>query len=47
LPKGRNTKAELDAARGTWQGEFRIEPSVTDPESAIIVAERVGRRRQR
>jgi 16S rRNA (guanine527-N7)-methyltransferase len=38
LPKGRNAKSELDAARSSWQGEFRIEPSVTDAEAGIIVA---------
>ena len=38
LPKGRNAKSELDAARASWQGEFRIEPSLTDAEAGIIVA---------
>jgi 16S rRNA (guanine527-N7)-methyltransferase len=47
LPKGRGAKAELEEAKLTWQGEFRIEPSVTDPESAILVAEQVRPRRQR
>ena len=47
LPKGRGAKAELDAARQTWQGEFRIHPSITDPDSAIIVAERVRPRTKR
>jgi len=41
LPKGRNAKSELDAARASWQGDFRLERSVTDPDAAIIVAERV------
>ena len=41
LPKGRNAKSELDAARASWQGVFRLEPSVTDPDASIIVAERV------
>lgn len=41
LPKGRNAKTELEAARGSWQGDFRIEPSVTDPEAGIVVATRV------
>lgn len=41
LPKGRNAKTELDAAESLWQGEFRLEPSVTDPDASIIVAERV------
>lgn len=45
LPKGRSAQAELAAARGTWQGRFRIEESLTDPESAIIVADHVERRK--
>ncbi|WP_380873120.1 ribosomal RNA small subunit methyltransferase G [Sphingomonas sp. DBB INV C78] len=38
LPKGKSAKAELDQVRQTWQGAFRIEPSVTDPEAGVIVA---------
>ena len=38
LPKGRNAKSELDAARSSWQGDFRLEPSLTDAESRIVVA---------
>ena len=47
LPKGRSAASELEACRGTWQGSFGIESSVTDPEGAIIVATGVqsGRRR--
>ena len=41
LPKGRNAKSELDAARFSWQGAFRIEPSLTDAEAGIIVAQGV------
>lgn len=41
LPKGRNAKSELDAARTSWQGVFRLEPSVTDPEARIVIAEQV------
>ena len=41
LPKGKSAVSELEAARGSWQGAYRIEPSVTDPEAAIIVATRV------
>jgi 16S rRNA (guanine527-N7)-methyltransferase len=37
LPKGRNALAELSAARRAWQGEFRVERSVTDAESYIVV----------
>jgi 16S rRNA (guanine527-N7)-methyltransferase len=47
LPKGRNAKSELDAARASWQGDFRVEPSLTDADAGIIVARGVkpkGRR---
>ena len=44
LPKGRNAKSELEAAESLWQGNFRLEPSLTDPEARIIVAERVRRK---
>jgi len=40
LPKGRKADA-------TWQGDFRLEPSVTDPEARIIVASGVHRRQGR
>ena len=38
LPKGKSAAEELAAARASWQGEFRLVPSVTDSEAAIIVA---------
>ncbi|MGW8201522.1 16S rRNA (guanine(527)-N(7))-methyltransferase RsmG [Sphingomonas bisphenolicum] len=41
LPKGRNAENELEAARPAWQGVFHVEPSVTDADSAIIVAHAV------
>lgn len=44
LPKGRNAETELAALDSTWQGEFRLEPSITDPEARIIVATGVHRR---
>jgi 16S rRNA (guanine527-N7)-methyltransferase len=44
LPKGRNAETELAALDPSWQGDFRLEPSVTDPEAQIIVAEGVRRR---
>lgn len=47
LPKGRSAASELEAARSSWQGAFRIEPSVTDPEAAIIVATEVQPRGNR
>jgi len=50
LPKGRKAQSELEALDSSWQGDFRLEPSVTDPEARIIVAEgvrRAGRGRKR
>lgn len=41
LPKGRSAQSELAEARRTWQGSFRVEPSVTDEDSRIIVATEV------
>ncbi|MEO7787175.1 MAG: 16S rRNA (guanine(527)-N(7))-methyltransferase RsmG [Sphingomicrobium sp.] len=47
LPKGRTAQKELDEARATWQGEFRLEPSRTDAQASILVATGVRRRRAR
>lgn len=47
LPKGRSAACELEAARGSWQGAFRVEASVTDPDAAIIVATHVMPRGKR
>ncbi|MGQ0661031.1 16S rRNA (guanine(527)-N(7))-methyltransferase RsmG [Sphingosinicella sp.] len=44
LPKGRGAKSELEAVRGAWQGDFRLEPSLTDADANIIVATGVRRR---
>jgi len=41
LPKGRSAQSELAEARRTWQGDFRVEPSVTDDDSSIVVATEV------
>ncbi|TGX53321.1 16S rRNA (guanine(527)-N(7))-methyltransferase RsmG [Sphingomonas gei] len=38
LPKGRSAQSEVDAARGKWQGTFHVEPSITQPESGIVIA---------
>lgn len=38
LPKGRNAQNELETARPAWQGAFHVEPSVTDADSALIIA---------
>ena len=47
LPKGRNAESELEALDPSWQGSFRLEPSITETEACIIVAEGVHRRRGR
>ena len=47
LPKGRTASLELEALESTWQGSFRVEPSLTDPEAEIIIAERVRPRGKR
>lgn len=46
LPKGRNAHTELAAAESSWQGDFRIEPSLTDDDAGIIVATGVQRKRR-
>ena len=47
LPKGRTSASELETARRAWHGDFRTISSITDPEAAIIVAERVRPKAQR
>ena len=44
LPKGKSAQSELDEARRTWQGAFRLEPSETSSEAAILVAAGVRRK---
>ena len=44
LPKGESVKSELDEARRTWQGSFRLVQSQTHEQSAIVIAEHVRRR---
>jgi len=44
LPKGRNAKSELEAVGASWQGEFELEPSLTDADAQIIVARGVRRK---
>ena len=41
LPKGRGALVELVEARRAWQGVFRVEPSVTDVDSFIVVGAEV------
>lgn len=44
LPKGRNATGELASLANQWQGAFTTHPSVTDPESGIIIARSVSYR---
>jgi len=44
LPKGKNAQSELEAAESLWQGDFRLEPSLTDEHARIIVAQGVKRK---
>ncbi|MEG3181662.1 16S rRNA (guanine(527)-N(7))-methyltransferase RsmG [Sphingomonas sp. LT1P40] len=41
LPKGRNAESEVEVARHAWQGSFHVEPSITAPDSLIVVAREV------
>jgi 16S rRNA (guanine527-N7)-methyltransferase len=41
LPKGRAAHSEVDAARANWQGSFHVEPSITQADSGIVIAQGV------
>lgn len=41
LPKGRNAQSEVEAVTRTWQGMFHVEQSLTQAESAIVIAREV------
>ncbi|UIJ45729.1 16S rRNA (guanine(527)-N(7))-methyltransferase RsmG [Sphingomonas cannabina] len=45
LPKGSRAQSEVAEARRSWQGVFHVKQSVVDPDSGIVVASRVARRR--
>ncbi len=47
LPKGRNAENELETIRPAWQGVFHVEQSVTDPDSAIVVARDIRKKGRR
>ncbi|MEQ7874041.1 16S rRNA (guanine(527)-N(7))-methyltransferase RsmG [Sphingomonas sp. ASV193] len=47
FPKGRNAQSELETATRSWQGDFRLRPSVTSDEAAVVVATNVRRRGKR
>ena len=44
LPKGAKAHEELAAAKRSWQGDFRLVPSITDAAASIVVAQHVRRR---
>ncbi|WP_404335879.1 16S rRNA (guanine(527)-N(7))-methyltransferase RsmG [Sphingomonas sp. MMS12-HWE2-04] len=44
LPKGRSAQSEVEAARRKWHGSFHVEPSLTQPDSGIVVAKGVRAR---
>ena len=46
LLKGRSAAREVAAARGSWQADIKLVPSITDSEASIVVASNVrpGRR---
>lgn len=44
LPKGRGAREEVAEARQSWHGMFHVEQSITDPESAIVIARGVRAR---
>lgn len=41
LPKGRSGAKELADAQHSWQGRFRTEPSITDPDAVILIGDGV------
>jgi len=43
LPKGRNAAIEWEDSRDAWNGEFRVEQSMTDAEAGILVGRLRGR----
>jgi 16S rRNA (guanine527-N7)-methyltransferase len=46
LPKGKSAREELETVRKAWHGDFTVIPSVTDPDAAILQAQRVAPRKQ-
>lgn len=44
LPKGKSAREEVAIAQRAWHGVFHVKHSLTDPDSLIILAEKVVRR---
>lgn len=47
LPKGKSWQSDIDEAAADWHGLFHVEHSVTDPDSAVVVARSVRRKGRR
>jgi 16S rRNA (guanine527-N7)-methyltransferase len=45
LPKGRGARDEVEGIKSGWKGMFHVKQSLTDPESSIIVASQVEKRK--
>lgn len=46
LPKGRKAAEEVALARKEWQGDFELEPSLTDADARIVLVRNLRRRGQ-
>lgn len=44
LQRGKNWKEDVAVAQQRWHGAFHVEPSITDPTAAIVVASDVRRK---
>ena len=44
FPRGRSGQDDLASLRRSWHGVFHVEQSIVDPESAIIILDKVRRR---
>lgn len=42
LPKGKSAREELETVAASWQGEFNMKPSLSDPDASIVVARQVA-----
>ena len=44
LPKGQRAREEMEAVKDEWTGVFHVEQSLTDADSAILIARKVSRK---
>ncbi|CAN5303810.1 16S rRNA (guanine(527)-N(7))-methyltransferase RsmG [soil metagenome] len=47
LPKGKSWQSDIEDAAPSWHGTFHVEHSVTDPDSAVVVARSVRKKGRR